>query len=181
MSKVGKTPVSLPEGVTVTITGKTVVVKGPKGELTLTLPASVGVEQADGELRLTSRMATKAQTAVYGTYRALLQNMVTGVTTGWSKTLEIVGTGYRAEVQNGALVLTIGYSHPVTIPSQEGISFKVEKNDVTVEGVDRQAVGQVAANIRAVRPPEPYKGKGIKYKNEQIRRKAGKAAKGAGE
>jgi len=180
MSKIGKTPIKLPEGVTVDISGKTVVVKGSKGEIQKTIPKVIELDLKDGILNVLLTANNKKGQALHGTWRAILANTVNGVSSGWKKSLELVGTGYRAEVSGDTLILTVGYSHPVKIQAPKGISFKVEKTIVTVEGVDKELVGLVSANIRHVRPPEPYKGKGIKYEGEFIRRKAGKAAKAAG-
>ena len=176
MSKIGRLPIQLIAGVTVTVEGRTVKVTGPKGTLTESLPRGIEVEVGDGVVNVTTKGKSKSDTSNHGTIRALINNDVKGVTTGWSKQLELVGTGFRAEAAGKTLSLTIGYSHPVKIEAPEGITFKVEKTFVTVEGPDREVVGQVSANIRGVRPPEPYKGKGIKYVDEIIRRKAGKAA-----
>lgn len=177
MSKVGKLPVELPSGVTVEINGSEVVVKGPKGTLTKTFPTSLEVKLDDKSVRVLAKKQNKMTRALHGTYRALLANMVKGVNDGWEKVLEIVGTGYRAEVQGKKLVLTVGYSHPVEFEAPEGIEFKVEKLLITISGCDKELVGQMAALVRKARPPEPYKGKGIKYQDEYVRRKAGKAAK----
>jgi len=176
MSKIGKQPVIIPAGVTVEVTGHTVAVTGPKGTLKRHFPAEIAVEVKDGKALVTAKGSGKYVMALFGTTRALINNDVTGVSTGWSKKLELVGTGFRAELNGAELSLTIGYSHPVKIKAPEGITFKVEKTFVSVEGFDRELVGQVSADIRSVRPPEPYKGKGIKYSDEIIRRKAGKAA-----
>jgi large subunit ribosomal protein L6 len=181
MSKIGKLPVKLPEKVTAEINGKTLMVKGPLGELTRIIPRDIEVEIKDGIIFLT--MAKKDipnLSAIYGTTRALVANMVNGVSTGWKKVLELVGAGYKAEVSGKDLILTVGFSHTVKIHAPEGINFKVEKTFITIDGADRETVGETAAKIRKVRPPEPYKGKGIKYQDEVIRRKAGKAAKTAG-
>lgn len=180
MSRIGKLPITLPEGVTIEQNGGLVTVKGPKGELVRKFASVIAVKQEGSQLEVTVKDGSENAGAMHGTSRAILQNMVTGVKDGWSKKLELVGTGYRAEVSGGLLTLAIGYSHPVKFDAPAGISFKVEKTDITIEGPDREVVGQTAARIRAVRPPEPYKGKGIKYKDEVIRRKAGKAAKAAG-
>jgi large subunit ribosomal protein L6 len=174
MSKIGKLPISILAGATVTVEGRMVKVAGPKGTLELKLPRGIEVEVVGGIVNVTTK--SKSDTANHGTIRALINNNVKGVTTGWSKQLELVGTGFRAELAGKTLSLTVGYSHPVKIEAPEGITFKVEKTFVTVEGFDRELVGQISANIRGVRPPEPYKGKGIKYVDEVIRRKAGKAA-----
>jgi large subunit ribosomal protein L6 len=178
MSKIGKQPIILPEGVKVEISGQELSITGPKGNLKRVLPKGVEVSQKDDSLIL--GIKSENLTPLYGTARVLVANMVKGVTEGWSKQLELVGTGYRAEISGTTLVLTIGYSHPVKIEAPEGISFKVEKTIITVEGADKEIVGQIAANIRKVRPPEPYKGKGIKYIDEVIRRKAGKVTKAVG-
>lgn len=175
MSKIGKQPVIIPAGVTLEVSGRTVTVTGPKGTVKRRFAPEVTVEVADGKAVVTPKGSGKYVMALFGTTRAIINNDVTGVSNGWSKKLELVGTGFRAEVSGSELSLTVGYSHPVKIKAPEGVTFKVEKDIVTVEGFDREVVGQVAANIRAVRPPEPYKGKGIKYIDEVIRRKAGKA------
>lgn len=176
MSKIGRLPITIPAGVTIEVTGKTVKITGPKGVMEEKLPRGIEVKVEAGVANVTVRGNGKSDVSNHGTIRALINNDVTGVTKGWSKQLELVGTGFRAEVRGKTLVLTVGYSHTVDITAPEGITFKVEKTFVTVEGVDREVVGQVSANIRSVRPPEPYKGKGIKYTDEVIRRKAGKAA-----
>lgn len=178
MSKIGKQPIILPEGIKAEISGREIVINGPKGNLKRILPRGVDINQKDGLLIVTVK--SEDLNPIFGTTRVLVANMVKGVSEGWSKQLELVGTGYRAEVKGNILVLTVGYSHPVEIEAPEGISFKVEKTIITVEGLDKEIVGQIAANIRGVRPPEPYKGKGIKYSDEVIRRKAGKVAKAAG-
>lgn len=177
MSRVGKLPIELPEKVSLKITNKVVVVTGPKGELSRKLPAGIEVETKDSQVSVITKRNDKKSKALHGTYRALIANMVKGVTDGWTKKLELVGIGYRAEMAGKTLVLNVGYSHPVEIKSPEGITISTEKTVVTVEGSDKETVGQVAAIIRKVRPPEPYKGKGIKYQDEVIRRKPGKAAK----
>lgn len=176
VSKVGKAPITIPEGVTVEINGSMVKIKGPKGELERHLVRGITAEVKDGKILVDLKGSGKQALSMHGTTRAILNNDVRGVKDGWSKQLELVGTGFRAEAAGSTLTLIVGYSHPVKIEAPKGISFKVEKLVVTVEGIDREIVGQVAANIRAVRPPEPYKGKGIKYVDEVIRRKAGKAA-----
>lgn len=180
MSKIGKAPVIIPEGVTVSIEGNKITISGVKGNLSRSFPREVSFEVKDGKVLVSCKKETKVAKSLFGTTRALINNMVLGVSRGWVKELELVGTGYRAEVNGKELVLTIGFSHPVKIESPEGINFKVEKTIITVEGPDRELVGQIAANIRSVRPPEPYQGKGIKYRDEVVRRKAGKAAKTAG-
>lgn len=180
MSKIGKQLIKLPEGVTAKIEGSSVTISGSRGSLERKLPHGFSVEEKDGSLTVKPQNNTFSLSPNYGTTRALLANMVLGVSTGWKKVLELVGAGYRAEVTGNTLSLSVGYSHPVKFEAPEGISIKVEKMVVTIEGSDKEVVGQVAATIRGVRPPEPYKGKGIKYQDEVIRRKAGKAAKTAG-
>ncbi len=180
MSKIGKQPVKLPEGVTAKITRDLVVVSGSKGSLERKLPHGFSVEEKDGFLTVKPQNNTYSLSPNYGTTRALLANMVTGVSVGWKKVLELVGAGYRAEIAGNSLSLSVGYSHPVKFEAPEGISIKVEKMLLTIEGADKEVVGQTAATIRNIRPPEPYKGKGIKYQDEIVRRKAGKAAKTAG-
>jgi large subunit ribosomal protein L6 len=176
MSRIGKQPIKVPGEVTVTLDGSTVTVKGPKGELSRTFDAAMQFELADGELRVGRQSDSKQHRALHGLTRALLANMVEGVTNGYRRALEIIGVGYRAEKKGDALVLTVGYSHQVTYPEPAGIALSTTSPTVVVvEGIDKQQVGQVAAEIRAVRPPEPYKGKGIRYQGEQVRRKAGKA------
>ncbi len=176
MSKIGKQPVIIPAGVTVEVSGHSVTVKGPKGTLTRRFAPEIAVEVADNQVNVSTKGSGKYVMSLFGTTRALINNDVKGVTDGWNKKLELVGTGFKAELNGTELSLTVGYSHPVKVKAPEGITFKVEKTVVTVDGCDRELVGQISADIRAVRPPEPYKGKGIKYVDEVIRRKAGKAA-----
>lgn len=176
MSKIGKQPVVIPAGVTVEVSGHSVIVTGSKGTIKRHFAPEISVEVSDGVVHVSAKGNSKYVMSLFGTTRALINNDVIGVSNGWVKKLELVGTGFRAEAAGQELSLTIGYSHPVKIKAPEGISFKVEKNIVTVEGYNREIVGQIAASIRAVRPPEPYKGKGIKYIDEIVRRKAGKAA-----
>jgi large subunit ribosomal protein L6 len=176
MSKIGKQPIQIPAGVTVEASEGRVKVTGPKGTLETALPRGVSVKVEGGRVGVSIKGNSKYMMSIHGTIRSILANNIKGVSAGWSKQLEMVGTGYRAEVSGKTLSLTVGYSHPVKIEATPGINFKVEKMIITVDGIDREAVGQVAANIRAVRPPEPYKGKGIKYTDEIIRRKPGKAA-----
>lgn len=177
MSRIGKQPIRIPSGVTVEASGAAVRVKGPKGTLQWTCPAGVRVSRADGELRLERTDDGREQRAVHGLSRKLLANMVHGVSAGFSRVLEINGVGYRAEVKGQALQLALGHSHPILFPLPPGITARVEKQTVvTLEGADRQLLGQTAAAIRRLRRAEPYKGKGIKYGDEVIRRKAGKAA-----
>lgn len=180
MSKVGQAPIEIPEGVTFEVKERMVKVTGPKGSLEFKLSRNIDVEVKEGKAFVTAKNTNRGTREMFGTTRAILANMAKGVKDGWSKTLELVGTGYRAEVKGNVISLTVGYSHPVEIEAPDGVSFKVEKNDITVEGADKHLVGEIAAKIRAVRPPEPYKGKGIKYKDEIVRRKPGKAAKGVG-
>ena len=176
MSRIGNKPVPIPSGVSITVDGSTVTVKGPKGELKRTFRREMRIEQSDGQLVVSRPTDAKEHRALHGLTRALLANMVQGVTQGYRRGLEIVGVGYRAEKKGKALVLSVGYSHPVQYPEPEGITLTTTgPTVVVVEGIDKQKVGQVAAEIRAVRPPEPYKGKGIRYQGEQVRRKAGKA------
>lgn len=176
MSRIGKKPVPLPPGVSVEIDGTTVRVKGPKGELSQEFRPEVGFRVEDGMLLVERRGDSKTERALHGLSRALAANMVAGVAEGFRKTLEIVGVGYRAEKRGNTLVLNVGYSHPVEYPEPEGITITTPNaTTVVVEGIDKQRVGQVAAEIRSVRRPEPYKGKGIRYQGEHVRRKAGKA------
>jgi len=177
MSRIGKKPVPVPSGVSVTIDGNTVVVKGPRGELARTFRPELQISQRDGALVVERGNDNKEQRALHGLTRALLANMVTGVTEGYRRALEIIGVGYRAEKKPDApLVLNVGYSHQVRYPEPAGIKITTPTpTSIVIEGIDKQQVGQVAAEIRSVRPPEPYKGKGIRYAGEQVRRKAGKA------
>lgn len=175
MSRMGKRPVAIPAGVTVTVDDGVVRVKGQKGELSHVVLTSTSVTVEGAEVKVTADRLTR--NPMFGTMRAQVANMVTGVTTGFSKTLEIVGTGYRAQMDGKKLVLQLGFSHPVEFLPPAGITIKVDNpTKLTVSGADKYLVGQVAANIRGYRPPEPYKGKGVKYEGEYIRRKAGKAA-----
>ncbi len=175
MSRVGKKPVVIPAGVSVTLDGEVVKVKGPKAELSHFILVGTTVAINDGVVQVSSEKINR--NPAFGTMRAQIANMVIGVTTGFSKTLEIVGTGYRAAMEGPKLVLQLGYSHPVEFMTPEGITIKVESpTRLSISGANKAQVGQVAANIRGYRPPEPYKGKGIKYEGEYIRRKAGKAA-----
>ena len=174
MSRIGNKPIPL-SGTTVTISGKSVTVKGSKATLSLDLPPLVAIEQDDKEVRVTRDNESRRARAMHGLARSLVNNMVVGVTTGFKRELEIQGVGYRAAAQGNKLTLNLGYSHPVEFAIPDGISIKVDKNtQVTIEGADKQLVGQVAADIRKYRPPEPYKGKGIRYKDEVVRRKEGK-------
>lgn len=178
MSRIGKRPIPIPQKVNVTIDGQLVVVKGPKGELSRTLPSEVEVVQQDSTILVNRRNESRAARQRHGLCRTLVANMVEGVSNGFQKRLEIQGVGYRAQVQGRNLVLSVGYSHPVQIEPPEGIQLAVENNtNVLVTGIDKEEVGNISARIRAVRPPEPYKGKGIRYAGELVRRKAGKAGK----
>ncbi len=175
MSRIGKKPVTLPSGVTVSLDGRHISVKGPKGELSRTLPAEMRVTQGDGAVTVERPSDVGRHRALHGLTRSLVQNMVDGVTTGFSKQLEIQGVGYKAEAMGKGVRLIVGFSHPVEYPAPPGIAIKVENPTLlTVEGIDKELVGQVAADLRRVRPPEPYKGKGIRYVGEYVRRKAGK-------
>lgn len=178
MSRIGKRPIPVPDKVTVTINEQHVAVKGPKGELARTLPAEVEVLQDNGSVQVNRRNESRAARQRHGLSRTLVANMVEGVSQGFSRRLEIQGVGYRAQVQGRNLTLNIGYSNPVQIEPPEGIQFAVENNtNVIVSGIDKEIVGNTAARIRAVRPPEPYKGKGIRYAGENVRRKVGKSGK----
>jgi large subunit ribosomal protein L6 len=177
MSRIGKLPITVPDNVTVDIDGLTVSVKGPKGELTRTMPEGVTLgRDDDGSVTVTRNGDSRTERSRHGLVRTLIDNMVVGVTDGYAKSLELVGVGYRAAPKGSDVELQVGFSHPVVIEAPEGISFQIETTKITVSGIDKVLVGQVAANIRKVRPPEPYKGKGIKYQGEVVRRKAGKAA-----
>ena len=177
MSRIGKQPVPVPDGVDVSIDGLTVTVKGPKGEITRSMPEGVSMALEDGEVVVTRDSDIKEHRARHGLVRSLVENMVIGVTQGYEKNLEMVGVGYRAAQKGSDLELQVGFSHPVLVEAPEGITLGVEdQTRIKVTGIDKVVVGQVAANIRKIRPPEPYKGKGIKYSDEVIRRKAGKAA-----
>ncbi len=176
MSRIGKAPVEIPQGVTVEISGLSMNVTGSKGELTVPIGRGVSVKQDDGEVVVERESESPEHRAMHGLTRSLIQNAVTGVTDGFSKTLQIAGVGYRAALAGSDINLQVGYSHPVTVTPREGIDFEVPNaTTIIVRGIDKQRVGQTAAEIRKVRPPEPYKGKGIRYSDEQIRRKVGKA------
>jgi large subunit ribosomal protein L6 len=179
MSRIGKSPIPVPSGVDVTITGSTVAVKGPKGTLSLEAPEDITVAQEGDQIVVTRPDDERRHRALHGLTRSLVSNMVTGVSEGFSRDLEIVGVGYRAAAQGpNQLELLVGFSHPVSVQAPEGITFEVPApNRITVRGIDKQLVGQVAADIRKVRKPEPYKGKGIRYAGERVVRKAGKSAK----
>ncbi len=176
MSRIGRKPITLPKGVEVKIDDNIVIVKGPRGELTQRIPADISLDISDDEILVTRPSDAKKHRAYHGLSRALVANMVEGVTNGFERKLELVGVGYRAQMQGSKLMLTVGYSHPILIDAPEGIEFEVPAvTRITVKGIDKQLVGNTAAHIRAIRKPEPYKGKGIKYENEVIRRKAGKS------
>ena len=178
MSRIGKRPITIPSKVTVTINGSHVAVKGPKGELSRVLPSAVTVEQEGDTILVKRHDESRLSRQLHGLSRTLVANMVDGVSQGFQKRLEIQGVGYRAQVQGRNLVLSLGYSHPVQIEPPEGIQLAVENNtNVSVSGFDKELVGNVAAQIRDKRPPEPYKGKGVRYAGEVVRRKAGKAGK----
>jgi large subunit ribosomal protein L6 len=178
MSRIGKRPIPIPDKVTVTIQGQTVSVKGPKGELSREFPPEIQFSQADGALSVERRDDSRKARERHGLCRTLAANMIDGVSQGFQRRLEIQGVGYRAQAQGNNLTLNVGYSNPVQIEAPEGIQFAVETNtNVIVSGIDKEIVGNTAARVRAVRPPEPYKGKGIRYQGEFVRRKAGKAGK----
>lgn len=179
MSRIGKLPVSIPAGVTITVAdGNSVAVKGPKGELSQKISNKLNLKQEDGQLIVERPSDQKEYRALHGLSRTLINNMVIGVTEGYSKTLEISGVGYRAQLQGKKLVLSVGFSHPVEFDEIPGITFEVPNaTTIIISGIDKQLVGQVAANVRIVRPPEPYKGKGIHYADEHVRRKDGKTGK----
>ncbi|MFI0940392.1 50S ribosomal protein L6 [Streptomyces sp. NPDC021020] len=179
MSRIGKLPISVPAGVDVTIDGRTVQVKGPKGTLTHTVASPIDIAKGeDGTLLVTRPNDERVSKALHGLSRTLVANMITGVTAGYSKQLEISGVGYRVQAKGSNLEFALGYSHPILVEAPEGIAFKVESPvKFSVEGIDKQKVGEVAANIRKLRKPDPYKAKGVKYAGEVIRRKVGKAGK----
>ncbi len=179
MSRIGRKPITVPAGVEVTVDGPTVKVKGPKGELSHTLAEPITVERADdGVLHVKRPDDERRSRALHGLSRSLINNMIVGVSEGYSRTLEIHGTGYRVQAKGSDLEFALGFSHPVVITPPNGVNFRVERpTQFVVEGIDKQQVGEVAANIRKLRPPEPYKGKGVRYQGEYVRRKAGKAGK----
>ena len=180
MSRIGKLPIKVPSGVELKTDGAQITVKGPKGEMKLNVHPNMKLEVADGEIKVLRPSDAKTDRALHGLTRSLVNNMVVGVTSGFSKQLNIVGVGYKVEQKGKDLVLNLGFSHPIEYSPPVGIDFDVDpkKNSIVVKGIDKQKVGQVAAEIRSFRPPEPYKGKGIMYSTERIRRKAGKAAVG---
>ncbi len=179
MSRIGRKPIDVPAGVDITLSGRTVQVKGPKGQLQHTLAEPITAERGeDGQLYVSRPNDERRAKELHGLSRTLVANMVVGVTNGYKKTLEIQGTGYRVTAKGQALEFALGFSHPVLVEPPAGITFTVERPTVfSVEGIDKQLVGEVAANIRKIRPPEPYKGKGVRYQGETVRRKAGKAGK----
>lgn len=179
MSRIGKKPIEVPENVTVTIAeGNFVTVKGPKGELTNTFNSDIKIEQENNVITLIRPSESKEHRSIHGTTRSLINNMVVGVSEGFERKLELVGVGYRASLQDSKLVLNIGFSHPVEFTPEEGIEVEVPANTkITVRGINKERVGALASNIRKVRPPEPYKGKGIRYEGEVVRRKEGKTGK----
>jgi large subunit ribosomal protein L6 len=178
MSRIGRQPIPVPSGVDVNVDGRRITVKGPKGELSHTVVEPIEVKLEDGTINVARPNDENEARARHGLTRALINNMVVGVTQGYSKTLEIIGVGYRVQARGKDLEFSLGYSHPITVEAPDGITFKVERPTLfTVEGIDKQKVGEVAANIRKLRRPDPYKGKGVRYQGEQIRRKVGKAGK----
>ena len=178
MSRIGKSIITIPAGVTVSFSNNVVTVKGPKGELSQEITKGITIAQEGAELTVNRPSDSKEHRSLHGLYRALINNMVVGVTDGFQKELELIGVGYRAQLQGKKLVLNVGYSHPVEFTPEEGIEIEVPSNTkVIVKGYDKQKVGELAANIRGVRPPEPYKGKGIRYVDEFVRRKEGKTGK----
>ncbi|MCC6749835.1 MAG: 50S ribosomal protein L6 [Deltaproteobacteria bacterium] len=178
MSRVGKRTIPLPKGVSVEVVDRELKVKGPKGELKRPLPPGVTIASEGGAAKVSPLGEARSNRALHGLARALLNNMVTGVSKGFSRELEINGVGYRAEAKKGLLTLALGYSHPIEVFLPQGVEAKVDKNKIELTGIDREVLGQLAAVIRGQRPPEPYKGKGIKYVEETIRRKVGKAGAG---
>jgi len=178
MSRIGKMPIAIPSGVEVKIDGQVVSVKGPKGTLTHTVPAPITIAVEENSIMVARPDDERTSRSLHGLTRTLIANNIEGVTKGFTKGLEIVGTGYRVTQKGSAIEFALGYSHPILVQAPEGISFQVEGNTkITVVGIDKQAVGEVAANIRKLRKPEPYKGKGVRYAGEVVRRKAGKAGK----
>jgi large subunit ribosomal protein L6 len=183
VSRVGKMPVAVPKGVTILVDqGNLVTVQGPKGQLKQQFPTEMTISQADDQLQVTRPTDQKAHKALHGLSRALLNNMVTGVSQGFTRVMDVEGVGYRAAMMGKNLVVVVGYSHPVEVVPPPGIAFEVDKTgrQITITGIDKQVVGQIAAQIRGLRPPEPYKGKGIRYRGERVRQKAGKSGKVGG-
>ncbi|MBX3092475.1 MAG: 50S ribosomal protein L6 [Cryobacterium sp.] len=178
MSRIGRLPIDVPAGVNVTVDGSAVTVKGPKGELSLTVASPIEVKLEENQLLVSRPDDERESRSLHGLTRTLIQNQIIGVTEGYSKGLEIVGTGYRVAQKGNGLEFALGFSHPITVDPPAGITFSVEGNTkIAVHGIDKQQVGEVAANIRKLRKPEPYKGKGVRYAGEVVRRKAGKAGK----
>lgn len=177
MSRIGKKPIILPKGVSASLEKDSILVSGAKGKLTVVVPKPLTIVISEDSIAVTRPNDLKQVRALHGLLRSLISNAVAGVTEGYKKTLKLVGTGYRVKAQGSGISLAVGYSHPIDVIPEEGVSIKVEGTDtIYIEGIDKQAVGQVAANIRKIRPPEPYKGKGIRYEDEVVRRKQGKAA-----
>ena len=175
MSRIGKKAVTIPSGVTLTLEGQTVTVKGPKGQLAWTVADEIELRQEGADLIMSPRDDSKRAASMWGLSRTLVNNMVVGVTTGYEQTLELVGVGYRAAMKGQALSMQLGFSHDVDIPAPQGVTFAVPKQtEVKISGIDKQLVGETAAKIRRIRPPEPYKGKGVRYAGEKVRRKEGK-------
>jgi len=179
MSRIGKKPIEIPKGVDIKIAGRSVAVKGPKGELSWEHPFVVSVKETEGKLLVERADESRESRALHGLSRSLINNMVTGVSQGYTKNLEILGVGYRAQLQGRKLVMALGYSHSIEYPLPEGINAEVDKKQtlITLSGIDKQRVGQVAAELRALRPPDSYKGKGVRYQGERIKLKAGKTGK----
>ena len=179
MSKIGKLPVSIPEGVTVQLSQNRIEVSGPKGDLSFTFRPEVDIAVEDSTIKVARRQETKFAKSLHGLTRSLVANMVKGVSQGHEKVLELIGVGYRASIQGENLLLSVGFSHPVLIKKIKGVDFEIKDNKIIISGADKSLVGEIAASIKRVRPPEPYKGKGIKYLDELVRRKAGKTLKTA--
>lgn len=181
MSKIGKVPIIIKEEVSINMQNQQVQISGPKGSLSFAVPQGIEVKEEDGKITVSKKVIENQEiNASFGLARALIANMVKGVTEGFEKRLELLGVGYRAQVSGNELLLSIGFSHQVKVQAPEGITFSVSENVISVSGIDKGQVGNTAAKIRAIRPPEPYKGKGIRYVGEKVRRKAGKAAKAVG-
>lgn len=177
MSRIGKKIIEMPNGVTAALSGRKAVITGARGEFSFDLPQGINLELEENKISVKRENETKIVKSLHGAVQSILENAVRGVSDGWVKKMELIGTGYRARIEGNDLILALGFSHPVIFSPPEGITFSMEDSKVVVSGINRHVVGQVAANIRAVRAPEPYKGKGVKYEGEFIRRKAGKAAK----
>lgn len=181
MSRIGRLPVDIPSGVKVELNGSKVIVKGPKGEMQREFSSLIGINMEDNQLKITRNSDNAEERALHGTTRAVLANMINGVSKGFEVILEVEGVGYRAEMEGQSLALFVGYSHPVKIDPPTGVKFETDAKtrQIKIQGFDKELVGQIAANVRSVRPPEPYHGKGLRYLGEKVRRKAGKAGKGA--